>query len=274
MLNLDEALTITTEELKNRLWCMPGAVTGRDYALIPGTPGSPFMLVCHIDTCHRPKIQLRQTGNVLSNVYGLLGADDRAGVYAALTIHAQAKIKPHILFTDLEECGGIGAKEAAKHLHCPPGVKLLIELDRQGCNEFVTYQDQSKQVLDYVKSFGFIESYGSYSDIADIAPIWDIASVNLSVGYYNQHSEYETLHQDELGLTISRVLAMTERPISKAYKPLRRPKYSGYCWPKSDKKGGKVCEFCNDPTIEAVLKYQGSNVCSECFDWLGIQERS
>lgn len=282
-----ECIEMPTTKLKMLLQQVKGATNGVNYTYIPGSPSTPFVLVAHIDTVTRPKVNLKVTGNVVKNTEGVLGADDRAGVYAALQVYAKAKVKPHLLFTDLEEVGGVGAKEVCTSLPCPEGVKLLIELDRKGCNEWVSYEKQHKKVKKYVEKFGFIEEYGSYSDIADIAPVWNKASVNLSVGYYHQHSTKEILHLDELELTIQRVLSMTEDPITKDYTP-PEDQYRGYCdgysgwgggWGISTKKKSltasvKHCEFCYEaPKKGGKLKmYEGMMMCAECFEWLSTKE--
>lgn len=304
MRELYNYLNMTNEEMISTIRNIPNAtckrtIEGNNFFFMEGSKNSPLVLIAHTDTLPRKKVELVQKGVVLTNKYGLLGADDRAGVYAALEVYKKAKVKPHLLFTDMEEVGGVGAKEVANKMQCPEGVNLLIELDRKGCNEYVTYQDQQKGVHKYIKKFGFREEYGSYSDIADIGPAWNCASVNVSVGYYNQHTEKESLHLDELELTISRLLAMTEDPIEKAYPPPEdmymgfgfcdryRPGDWGYTIPKEKKPktkhnlssvvgmahGVKVpdsikpCEFCGDHA-EKLFQLEGMWVCVKCWDWV------
>jgi len=288
-----ECIEMPTTQLKAVLQQVKGAVNGDNYTFIPGSLNTPFMLVAHIDTVARPKVNLKVTSNVVKNTEGVLGADDRAGIYAALRVYTTAKIKPHLLFTDLEEVGGVGAKEVCTSMKCPAGVKLLIELDRKGCNEWVSYEPQHKKVKKYIERFGFVEEYGSYSDIADIGPAWNIASVNLSVGYYHQHSTKETLHLDEMEMSIQRVLSMTEDPIMKSYPP-PEDEYRGYCdgyngygWGINTKKSSyapyvgstlaatvKCCEFCYEPPRKgSKLKlYEGMMMCADCFEWLSTKE--
>lgn len=207
---------------------------GDNYLYVKGT--SPVCLVAHIDTV-RAKLDspvvLACNHNVIRNTKGILGADDRAGVYGILEVMrelATAEMPlPSIIFTNYEERGGKGVKAFIKDKKFDPrGIDLLLELDRKGCNEYVFYSNTLPgPVKDYVESFGFREERGSYSDISDLTDEYHIPSVNLSIGYYAQHSFKETLHYDEMCLTIDRVVEMCNEPIGKLY-PVPKPLYGKY----------------------------------------------
>jgi hypothetical protein len=176
---------------------------------------APLCLVAHVDTLQRKNnfkiIQNRQILSIQGG--GILGADDRAGIFALASLYSD---KVNILITSGEEVGGVGARQAANDLQMST-VRLMIEFDRRGCNEYVYYSDYlPKQVATYVEAFGFEKNYGSYSDIAEFP---HISAVNLSIGYYNQHTGAESLHLDEMYLTIQRAREMINNPIKKKYKP-------------------------------------------------------
>jgi len=90
-------------------------------------------LVAHMDTVQRQKPEKKDIvkwGDTIFNIKGGLGADDRAGIYALL----QLKDLPYnLLFTNLEEIGGIGVKQA---IHDLPELLLantcFVEIDRKG----------------------------------------------------------------------------------------------------------------------------------------------
>jgi hypothetical protein len=63
---------------------------------------------------------------------------------------------------------------------------------------------------DYITSFGFEMKSGTSSDICKICPKWEIAGVNLSIGYELEHTEFETLNVDALLSTVSRVKEMLD----------------------------------------------------------------
>jgi hypothetical protein len=169
----------------------------------------PIMLVSHLDTVHSilPKnIFNDQKQNILWSPEGL-GADDRAGVYSILKI-VEGNFKPHILFTSGEESGGIGASYFVEDILEIPNIKYIIELDRQGNNDCVFYECINDTFIKFIESYGFIENYGSFTDISIICPSWNIAGVNLSIGYYNQHSKMEYLNITEMNKTIEKVKNM------------------------------------------------------------------
>jgi hypothetical protein len=213
----------------------PKVVTDKEnYIYAKGT--NAICLVSHIDTVRgkaAEPVHIVVNRNVIKNLKGVLGADDRAGVYGILEVIKTCinyKIAlPHVLFTNYEESGGKGVKKfIASGKFQPEGVNLLLELDRKGCNEYVFYSTTLPQpIKDYVQAFGFREERGSYSDIADLTNEYMIPSVNLSVGYYAQHTMMEKLHYDELLMTIERVVDMCTDAPAKLH-PVPKPSYLGY----------------------------------------------
>lgn len=86
----------------------------------------------------------------------------------------------------------------------------MIELDRQGKNDCVFYSCDNDDFIAYIESFGFIEDFGSFSDISILGPAWRICSTNLSVGYENEHTYIETLNISALLNTIEKVKKMLQ----------------------------------------------------------------
>ena len=171
----------------------------------------PIGLVAHVDTVfpEPPEdIYYDREKGVMWSPQGL-GADDRAGVFAILKI-IQSGLRPTIIFTTDEEVGGRGAAQLLKDFpECPiPNVKYLIQLDRRGTNDCVFYDCYNEDFITYVESFGFIEAFGTFSDIAELCPAWDVVGVNLSIGYENEHTKYETLHLKPWMATIEKVKRM------------------------------------------------------------------
>lgn len=169
----------------------------------------PVALVAHLDTVfsNSPSdIYYDKENNIMWSPQGL-GADDRAGVYSILQI-VKKGFKPHIIFTTDEEIGGLGATALSSY-DCPfADLRYIIELDRQGANDCVFYQDGNQTFHKYVEHFGFKEQWGSFSDISLLAPAWGISAVNLSIGYLNEHSNIETLNISWMHGTIKKVIEM------------------------------------------------------------------
>ena len=182
----------------------------------------PLCFVAHIDTVRtkKDKMNLVVENNVISNKSGILGADDRAGVYGLFKIYealSGGQKIPSLLFTNYEETGGLGAKSFTDAYDKLEDVNLFIELDRKGTDEYVTYVDVSDEVEKYIESFGYISSIGSYSDIADLTEHYLIPAVNISIGYYSQHTNKERLVIDAMNMNIQRCINMVHNPIEELY---------------------------------------------------------
>ena len=175
----------------------------------------PICLIAHMDTVFRevPKVTdflYDAEKHILWSPAGS-GFDDRAGIYIILNI-IEKGFRPHIIFTDLEEHGGIGAQELVTRFpHCPfKRCNCLIELDRANKNDMVFYDCDNEDFIKYIGKFGFKEAMGSFSDISFIAEPWGIAAVNLSVGYLDQHTVAERLNTKWCDLTINKLEKMLQ----------------------------------------------------------------
>jgi hypothetical protein len=253
--------------------------------------GSPLLFQAHVDTVRlKDDIKIIRKHNIMRANDAILGADDRAGVFAILKIAEWCKTEklqcPNILLTDGEEGGGWGMitfTESHKNKELSH-VRLAVAFDRQGGNEYVTYNDLHDNVRKYIESFGFNKAIGSFSDIEFFTDEYQIPSVNLSVGYYMQHTKQERLHWDELLLTIERAKMIVKTPINKLYKSKKSP-WAGYrsqwagnarSWGYSDwttktaknHKSSIECEWCGALSAKYVVHETGMDcetlVCERC----------
>lgn len=217
-----------------------------EYILVEGD--IPVLLVAHMDTVFKSppeKIYYDQKQHIMWSPQGL-GADDRAGVYLIWKI-VQAGYRPHICLTTDEEMGGLGAMALIRNFPKAPfkqKIKYAIELDRQGMNDCVFYSCANEAFTSFVESYDFLTDWGTYSDISDICPAWEIAGVNLSVGYVGEHHETETLNTKAMLNTYRKVCTMLEDakfekvpcfefipdPYEKYYLSLARKYTSAYGW--------------------------------------------
>lgn len=190
----------------------------------------PIALVAHLDTVFKnppAEIFYDQRQGVVFSPQGL-GADDRAGIFAIIRI-VQSGLRPHIILTTDEEYGGIGATVLGSK-DCPfKDLRYIIELDRRGSDDCVFYDCSNQEFIDYVESFGFVEAFGSFTDICCLCKPWGVAGVNLSVGYRDEHTKVEVLFTNQLLATIEKVKKMLKEdkipyfkyiPAPKAYKVL------------------------------------------------------
>lgn len=160
-----------------------------DYVYKEGTV--PILLVAHLDTVHRKQVSVPLHDpeyNILWSPVGI-GGDDRCGVAMILQMATEYDIG--VLFTTKEETGCIGAKAAARELDLKDDYNFIVELDRRGDNDAVFYSCDNKEFHEYILGHGFTKAIGSLSDISTLAPKWDLAAVNFSCGYFNEHSTQE-----------------------------------------------------------------------------------
>lgn len=241
-----------------------------DYLIAKGD--IPICLIAHADTVFNwlpSDIYHDKTKNVLWSPQGL-GADDRAGIFAILNIidimNEIGYGRPHVIITTGEEYGGIGAYSLISDHDCPPfDIKFMIELDRQGSDDCVFYNCDNKDFIKTIEEYGFKEQEGTFSDISIIAPAWGAAAVNLSVGYYQEHTNAEYLKMEELNACVWKVIS-----ILKDYEELPSfsyiPKKNEFYYNKDD---FFPCYCCGMPIKEKKIRtkyYKGSNipVCSKC----------
>ena len=171
----------------------------------------PVLLLAHLDTKKKgdaaPQHVLYDPEYRVMWTPETLGADDRAGVYAIMEL-----IKEHncsVLFTTGEESGGLGAKEfVKKYPKNKWGFKVGIQLDRRNADDAVFYKNAADDFHEYIETFGFEETTGSFTDISVIGPAWKMNTVNLSIGYYNEHMTAEYLIVGNMEKTMNRVNKM------------------------------------------------------------------
>lgn len=205
-----ETIKKSMEDYLRKIYGEKNVIIEKEYVIAIGD--IPVGLVAHLDTVHKtPAYQVfyDRDENVLWSPQGL-GADDRAGVYSIMEI-VMRDYKPTIILTTDEEKGGLGAAALASDFPKPPfKLNFLIELDRQGGNDSVFYDCANPEFERYINRFGFETEWGSFSDISFICPTWGVAGVNLSIGYYLEHSLGEYLRVGEMNSTINRVCAILD----------------------------------------------------------------
>ena len=174
----------------------------------------PVLLVAHLDTVHKGKPELvcyDSEQEILWSPSGL-GADDRAGVYAAMQLSKQFNVD--VLFTHGEESGGKGASAFIRDY--PSNLaryKMLIQLDRRGSHDAVFYCNRAEDFHAYITDAGFVKAYGSFSDISIIAPVWRVNAVNLSIGFISEHTLYEHLKLAWMRNTMVKLVNLFAEPI-------------------------------------------------------------
>ena len=212
------------KELKNNGY-NPVAQDGFIYA----EGNVPVLLVAHMDTVHKEKCTIICTsndGDVVMSPQGI-GGDDRCGIY--MILETIKELKCSVLFTEDEETGCVGAGKFVKS-GIKPNVPLnyIVEYDRKGSNDAVYYDCDNPEFEAFVTEVGFKTAFGSCSDICDIAPYLELAAVNISCGYYEQHTKHEYVVMSEMLNNIERGKQLIRKPSEKFIWIEAEPVYKGY----------------------------------------------
>jgi hypothetical protein len=170
------------------------------------SPDNRTLFVAHVDTVHRKEgaNKIRQTETHWYADGAALGADDGAGV--AMLMHLlHAGVDAYYIFTQGEECGGIGATHLAKHeRELLSEFDRAIAFDRRGIDSVITHQGRgrccsdafgealSNALNDDMTLMYLPDNTGVYTDTAEFIDIIPECT-NISVGYYSEHSDKESL---------------------------------------------------------------------------------
>jgi len=185
--------------------------------------GSKTLFIAHVDTVQREvgANKIRKTASMWYADGAPLGADDGAGV--AMLMHMiHADIKGYYIFSQGEECGGIGAKHiATHHTDLLAQFDRAIAFDRRGTDSIISHQGWSRCASD-----GFCQALadelnlcdenlmytpddtGVYTDTAEFTDIIPECT-NISVGYYSEHGDQENLdivHFEALSNAVLKVM--------------------------------------------------------------------
>lgn len=172
---------------------------------------SPVCLSAHIDTVFKkpPHEIIVNEKNQISSLQGL-GGDDRCGIIGTLYLMGQMDAngqKPSIFLSTDEEKGGSTTKVGSKDCKdLVENVRFIIALDRRGSNDSVYYDCGNEEFKKWIDSFGFVEAKGIKTDICTLCSDWDVTGVNLSVGYYGEHTTSEYVVIEELQATLAKCI--------------------------------------------------------------------
>ena len=169
------------------------------------SPTNRTLFVAHVDTVHRDQgpNKIRKTATHWHADGAPLGADDGAG--CAMLMHLlHAGVPAYYLFTQGEECGGIGARHVATQRDFLSEFDRAIAFDRRGIDSVITHQGYGRTASDaFAEALSnalnaddtlmyLPDHTGVYTDTAEFIDVIPECT-NISVGYYYEHSERECL---------------------------------------------------------------------------------
>ena len=165
------------------------------------------LFVAHVDTVHREDgaNKITKTKTMWYADGAPLGADDGAG--CALLMHMlHEDVAGYYIFTQGEECGGIGATYLAEHNKELLGqFDRAIAFDRRGIDSVISHQgwgrccsDAFAQALSDALNSNDAFMYspddtGVYTDTAEFTD-YIPECTNISVGYDKEHTDKESLN--------------------------------------------------------------------------------
>lgn len=197
----------------------------------------PVLLVAHMDTVHKeiPSV-IHTEGGIVSSPQGI-GGDDRCGVYSILEIVKERKC--HVLFCEDEEIGCVGSQKFIKTQFCEEVAKeinFMVEIDRRGATDLVYYDNDNKDFHEFcANATGYKKNWGSCSDISYLMEAMDRSGVNVSSGYYNEHTFKETINLAEMQNTIKAVEKLIDEPCEKPFEYVEKKYYGSLIdWYKKD----------------------------------------
>ena len=170
--------------------------------------GSKTLFIAHVDTVHKETgaNKIRKTASTWYADGAALGADDGAGV--AMLMHMMhSGVKGYYIFSQGEECGGIGAKFLEKnHADLLKQFDRAIAFDRRGTDSIISHQGWSRCASDvfcqaladalnlHDENLMYTpDDTGVYTDTAEFTDIIPECT-NISVGYDHEHSQQECLN--------------------------------------------------------------------------------
>lgn len=207
-------------------------------------------VVAHMDTIHNftSARELVIKNNIITAKYiksGIqcgLNADDCNGILVALQL-LETLPNLKVCFTTQEEIGGIGAYEAANNIEFFLNVRYLIQADRRGNKDLITHTNginsASEKFVEDIQSlmekYNYLENIGTFTDIGVLASKLLISGVNVSCGYYNEHTFRECCNINELNNCLNFIYeiitSLDNQEITytiKAQKPYMSNYYSNY----------------------------------------------
>ena len=229
-------------------------------------------VVAHMDTVHdfTSARELIIKNNIITAQYiksGLqcgLNADDCNGILVALQL-LETLPNLKVCFTTQEEIGGKGAYEAANNIEFFLDVRYLIQADRRGNDDLITHTNginsASEKFVEDIRplmdKYNYSEGTGTFTDIGVLADELLISGVNVSCGYYNEHTFKENCNISELNNCLNFIYdiivsldnqdTMYSIPAQKSYGSYSNYNYSNYKYNDSPKDEYSLpCDYCVD----------------------------
>lgn len=249
-------------------------------------PGAKTMISVHTDTVHRQAgmQRLKWVYNTITlhpfeKVSTCLGADDTAGIYAALRM-IDAGVKATFVFHRGEEIGGKGSTWLAKnHREWVGTFNHCVALDRRGTQDIITHQgfgrccsdEFAKELASALDMDHAPSEHGIFTDSANYVGIIPECT-NVSAGYQHEHTIQESLDTAYLEKLIDALIAVK-------WDSLGVHAWTDNKWSIGESWASEAwttwldrCECCSTRTHELFESPDNMLVCQDCLDWLDADD--
>lgn len=204
----EQIRSFVLDELSNHVDHLTTDKYGNIIAQVSYGHGPTILLNAHLDTVDvfSPNRTIVKNYSILTSSDGILGADDRAGICAVLATVKTAKKSGFkgtlkIIFTVEEEIGLRGARAVNDFFLWD--IDMAFVVDRRGIGDLVTscYDMQfcTEQFARRIHRYANDRHPGNWRIVqggSSDTRIWasqGINSMNISAGYFNEHTEMESL---------------------------------------------------------------------------------
>ena len=170
-------------------------------------------IVAHLDSVHNILVprEIRMRNGIIysvlagTNVKCGLNADDCNGILVALQLLEKVP-NLKVCFTTEEEIGGTGASETKYNQEFFKDVNCFIQADRRGSSDLIYFtngviaasSDFIADIADTMDKYRYNLAEGTFTDIGIMSQAIGISGVNVSCGYYNEHTREEKCILSEL----------------------------------------------------------------------------
>lgn len=236
------------------------------------TKGLPI-LVAHTDNVLGPEKEpvFDLNRRCIKGIKNGIGFDDKAGIMAIISLwHHFKDQKFRIIFPADEETGGEGSKMISPEIYSD--AKWILELDRKSNKDFIQVSGGERLCSDeFAEKFldmGYELADGLFTDVNIFKPLAEhVNMANISIGYYNPHTDNEFLDTVAFENTVDRVAEFIEQDYTfeddvPDDKTTNQYDYTT-CFHNN-----KMCEYCGGDCTGTVIynRYGERFCCKECMD--------
>ena len=210
---------------------------GNLYLINPWTP----LLSAHMDTVQReddtvwmPSIKINKKKWTISYTDSIIWWDDKCGIALAMQLYEKYWNRVSLIFSRQEEVGHLWASEFCRnHLDLLKSCKYCLVLDRRWKWDIISEsnwycsKEFQEEIVRCTKEFGYAPEHWLLSDANAYSKY--INCVNLSVGYYNAHTDKEYIVIDELKNAFNAVCSIIDN-FQWEYDIYKEPERKNYYW--------------------------------------------